>query len=271
MNKVLVIPVCYNAEGDALNLLASIESAAEFAKASDLTVALADNSTAVSDRLKDYRSSRFQYKYCKYDNLGYFPGFYAASQNFDVKEFDFVIVCNVDLVLDETFFSELCEFDSEDTCILAPSIISKENGRDLNPKIVNRPSRKKLTFLYRLFQYPWLYKFYFKLSLAKADKSAKDIREAKDGLSIYAPHGSFVIFGRSFFNLGGSINYPRFLFGEEVFLGELCRQIRGEVRYSKSLKIIDNEHGSTSQINAVFLSQQHVLSYKFLIDRFFCE
>ncbi|BCV53199.1 hypothetical protein [Shewanella algae] len=219
--------------------------------------------------MKEYRSTNFQYKYCKYDNLGYFPGFYAASQNFDVKEFDFVIVCNVDLALDEVFFRELCAFDSEYTCILAPSIISKENGRDLNPKILSRPPRRKINFLYFMFKHPFLYRIYRKLSLGRAERAAQKIRTFDDGLSIYAPHGSFIIFGKSFFKSGGDINYPRFLFCEELYLGELTRKIGGKIRYSKTLKILDNEHGSTSKINAEFLSKHHVLSYKYILEHFF--
>ncbi len=63
--------------------------------------------------------------------------------------------------------------------------------------------------------------------------------------AIYAPHGAFLIFSRKYFEAGGFLDDQLFLFGEEISVGEICRNLGLAVFYDPSLSVIHNEHQST--------------------------
>ena len=91
----------------------------------------------------------------------------------------------------------------------------------------------------------------------------------RTGQEMYAAHGSIMIFTKNYFNLGASIYYPRFLFGEEVFVAEETKLKGLKTVYFSELRIYDNEHGSTSREADHFISKEHVKSYKYLLQNYF--
>ncbi|MEQ1530257.1 MAG: hypothetical protein ABL925_13160, partial [Methylococcales bacterium] len=174
---------------------------------------------------------------------------------------------NVDLTVDESFFYILkSKTFPVDVGVIAPAIISEQNNNDLNPKIINRPSRLQLYKNLLIFKFTYLFILYSFLSKLKAKSATKKHISQCD---IYAPHGSFIIFTKSYFANGANINYPRFLFGEEVFVGEQCIKTGQKVRYDPDILIHDNEHGSTSKEKNKFISQEHVKSLAYLLEHYF--
>ena len=65
---------------------------------------------------------------------------------------------------------------------------------------------------------------------------------------IYAPHGSFMIFPKYFFESGCNLDHKSFLYGEELFVGERCRLNGIEVVYDPDLEVLHKEHAVTSAI-----------------------
>jgi GT2 family glycosyltransferase len=65
---------------------------------------------------------------------------------------------------------------------------------------------------------------------------------------IYASHGSCMVFSRRYFASGGSIEYPVFLFGEEIFVAETARQLGLSVVHCPQLWVFDKEHASTGGV-----------------------
>ena len=59
-----------------------------------------------------------------------------------------------------------------------------------------------------------------------------------------AGHGAFVVLSHHYFEAGGSLDYKSFLFGEEIFLAESCRDLGLSVLYDDSLTVIHQEHAS---------------------------
>lgn len=275
--KVAVVAICYNAYSDTINFLNSINIASEKVNDLDLDVIVCDNSTK-DIGLGGLSSTilKYGYKYIKLDNVGYFPAFFKGFETLndsDEKDWDFVIVSNVDLLIDDTFFENLkkCKF-SKEVGVVAPSILSKQTNEDINPKIFKRPKRNKLLMLYYGFQILWFYKFYVWLSINRAkyrgSKQARG-RAYPSGTVMYAAHGSLMIFTNSYLKKGASLDYPRFLFGEEVFVAEEARLKELLTVYSPELKVYDNEHGSTSKEAEKFISLEHVKSYDQLLRKYF--
>lgn len=278
--KVAIVAVCYNAYDDSVGLLDSIDLAMRTCEFLDLHVIVCDNSNKSKglEGLKE-KLKKLKFNYVKLDNVGYFPAFFAGKKLLDnitgIRDWDFVVVTNVDLQFDDSFFKNLKGISiSSDVGVLAPSILSKETSEDINPKIFKRPSKFKLSSLYYGFQFLWFYRFYSWLSVSRAKlrgskRNTNSYRSYSSGTEMYAAHGSIMLFTKFYFNQGASIDYPRFLFGEEVFVAEESRLKGLKTIYTPELKIYDKEHGSTSKEADKFISLEHVKSYKYLLDSYF--
>lgn len=105
--KICIVPVCYNAHEDALRFLESVEKAFLACPDLELDVVLADNSTVGLPSAMAERQYAFTYRYLKNDNVGYFPAFSRALASLvaPTTYFDYVMVCNVDLVVASDFFT----------------------------------------------------------------------------------------------------------------------------------------------------------------------
>ncbi|MEH6383030.1 MAG: glycosyltransferase [Colwellia sp.] len=266
--KVCIVLVCYNAYLDAKKLLNSLHDALKLENEVELTVVFSDNSTELFDTNSLYESKYdFEYQYIKNGNVGYFPGFYAGLQHIDYKSkgFDYIIVSNVDLVVESNFFNTLKKLIvNKNIGLVAPKIISDITGNDANPKIITRPTKRKINFMRMLCSNSLAFLFYQKLSFLKPKKKTM-LLDTNKGINepMYGAHGAFMIFTRSYFDEGGKIDYPRFLFGEEGFVAEELRRIKLKISHENGLVIRDKEHGSTSLESSKFICQEHKKSYDY--------
>jgi GT2 family glycosyltransferase len=195
-------------------------------------------------------------------NLGYFGG-----ANFGLKQYladfplpEWVIICNVDIEFrDPGFFVTLRQLEATGGIgVVGPRIWSATFQRDVNPKITQRPTRRRMFFYEVIFGNYYLQAAYEILSVAKYGLK-RQIRSAlahflkrpahnttsSGSTPIYAAHGSCMILNRRYFVSGGSIEYPVFLFGEEIFVAETARQLGLLVVHCPQLWVFDKEHAST--------------------------
>ncbi len=200
----------------------------------------------------------------KEDNPGYFG---AVKRMMDQKEmsiYDYSIISNVDLALEEDFFIKLADYEcAEDTGWIAPQIWSAQESRDLNPKISERYPYFKLKILQFLHHHPSLHKLY-----SKTLYNRKRVHSSTEG-SIYAGHGSFIILTKKFIERCGTINYPIFLFCEEIYLAELCRVAHLNVTYTPNLRIFDREHISTGKMSIKEYSRLNYEAVSYILNEFY--
>lgn len=215
-------------------------------------------------------------------NLGYYGGAALGLCEY-VKEFplpQWIIVCNTDIdLIQPDFLSKFCDLYSVNHhAVIAPAIISKLSGKDQNPHMKFRPSR------WRMFFYKWFFRYYptligyQMLSLVKQRLYAlirkiptvnrQKMRQQLPKI-IYAPHGSFVIFHRSYFEAGGSLDYPVFLFGEEIFIAETAKRLGLTVAYEPRLQVVHREHTTTSIFKSRKISRFIKEAAKYCADAFF--
>ncbi|MGP3789244.1 glycosyltransferase family 2 protein [Pseudomonas sp. B392_1p] len=279
--KICLVPVCYNAYNDALRFLQSVDRAYRACPNLILDVVLADNSTILPEQ--DVSSWQFGYSFqcLKNGNVGYYPAFNKAlaSLHNGVEDYDFVVVCNVDLIVADDFFSALMAYPvASETGLIAPSIISDKDGRDLNPKIIRRPSVRKIKFMRYICSSVTFFRWYQKLARMREYARSRVQRRARVSSNklershkklMYGAHGSFMIFSRNYFANGGSVAYPRFLFGEEVFVAEQLRMHGLNIEHVPSVRIFDKEHASTSQANFAFICAENKKSYDYLYSNFY--
>lgn len=241
MLKVAIYCVSYNSYETADLYLKSLDKKYDKTRV-ELFVFMADN-TEFDYKNITYQPTNYDIKIFNiHKNLGYFGAIQYMMERISPSEFDYSIISNVDLSIDSTFFDILSDINiDKNVGWIAPQIYSKIEQRDRNPKIINRYPLKKLKILKIFFKYPVLYNLYTH-TIYKSKKLAKH-----ENMDIYAGHGSFIILTKEYFNRCGIIDFPVFLFCEEIYLGEQCKNNKLRVIYDQSLVVYDSEHVSTSK------------------------
>ena len=256
--NILFVPVTYNSYDALDNYIASIGKALDAAAdpTISVTIHVADNST-IEEKEKRKVEGNISLLTSHYDNPGYLPAALKTVYSEDVAKYDYIIISNVDIVLDETFFTTLRDLKADaDTVWIAPFIWSPSEQRDVNPKIQERYTKKRLRLLRLFFRFPLVWYTYSKsvYRLRKGSSAAASAPESNLSpltphpsplKTIYAGHGSFMIFRPEIFLQEPKLDYPVFLFCEEIYMAEMALRIGKKVTHCPSVKVWDKEHAST--------------------------
>jgi len=191
-------------------------------------------------------------------NLGYFGGAawalgWLRSNGCNPQ---WLIVSNPDVSIPQPqFFVRLLQISPEAADVIAPAIIIEGTGTDQNPFMRTRISHARL----RVFR--WIYSHYPVSVAYQCLAATKRIMSRVGRLvherralmamerDIYAPHGAFVIFGAKYLQRA-HLNPPGFLFGEEIFVGEMCRRHGLRVVYRPDLRVLHKCHETTGIIKS---------------------
>lgn len=268
---ILIIGVIYNTYPETIRYIDSLAPLAT----GDFSLILVDNSDVEKphDFLEKIRSHPFLHYIETGKNLGYFGGA-RVGLAYHLQKYptypQWILITNVDIVFSPSFFDRLNELnDQQNLGMVAPSIISQKWNRDFNPKILVRNSKRKVQFNQFLYSNFLFQNMYF--TGAYVYKWICGLMRGKDSLltdpgqnrrKIYAPHGSCLIFKDSYFRLGGTLDLPNFLFGEEIFVAETTALLGLDVIYDPRLVIHDHEHASvgffvTPKINKYYRDSIH--------------
>ena len=274
--KVLFVPVTYNSYDALDNYIASVGKALKAAADPSISVKIhvADNSNYSRNvECGMWNENTPSAETTHYDNPGYLPAALKTVYSEDFASYDYIIISNVDVTLDESFFIALRDLKPDpDTVWIAPFIWSPSENRDVNPKILERYTKKRLQLLRLLFACPPLYYLYtrtlYRIKYSRSEESgvrSENSSEAESttessalGVSslhtphstlheknIYSGHGSFMIFRPELFQQEPPLNYPVFLFCEEIFMAEMVRRIGKKAVHCPAVKVWDCEHAST--------------------------
>ncbi len=274
---VLLICVKYGSDAESERYLESLRNLRGH---QSLHVLLVDNPDGAE--LSEVSTGRNATVVRSEKNLGYFGGARSGLSLYlrDHPLPDWVIVSNVDLVIsDAQFLDKLATLRNRPRLgAVAPSIRSALTGRDQNPFMRTRPSAARMHAYKWMFQ-SWLVLNAYELASAAFHKirsvsrrwlGASDAaREDESGGTIYAPHGSFLIFSGEYFRAGGNLDFPCFLFGEEIYLAESLRKLGLDVVYEPSLQVMHQEHKSTKLVKSRELARAIATSATYCADTFF--
>jgi GT2 family glycosyltransferase len=202
-------------------------------------------------------------------NLGYFGGAaYGLNRYLESHPLpEWVVVSNVDIEFrDREFVNNLvCASRPDGVGVLAPSILSSITGGDLNPFMVHKPRRAVVRFRKAVFSNPYTLNLYESGSLLKHTiakmlrhthvlrgvSSTYRVKSSRHAVrQIYAPHASCIVFSKAYFECGGGLQYPLFLYGEDTFVAETARGLNMMVVYDPSLRLWHDEHTSTGLLRS---------------------
>lgn len=265
--KVLIICVNYNSYGELGQFLDSVEKSAENAVGTHVEVIIADNSTIYED--VDVTSFQMiTVTQQKYDNLGYLGGAQAVINNVkDILQYKYVIVSNVDLEFKRDTLSKLQAYNiCDDIAWIAPDIYSEKFQKGLNPNVLSRYKSWKLKTL-KLSYNKFLYFLYERLYYAKKNKAS--ISQPFSEMDIYAGHGSCIILTANFFKCYQQINYPVFLYGEELYFAELILKKGMRVRYVPKIKLCTVGGVSTSKMPTKNFFRYNIEAINYILKTFY--
>lgn len=267
--KCVIFCVNYNSYSSLYNYLDSLEKALIMVQSTiELVVLICDNSKIVKKVDGEYG---FEIKHFPSgNNLGYFGGisYVIKKEQRYIETADYIIFSNVDLLVEKDFFMNLMTqtFPDNIGCV-APSIYSLKEKKDRNPKILKRPTRKKLAFQIYMYKYPFIYNLYVAFLYSVRRKKLQN----RDEEIIYAAHGSFIIFTSYAKKFLRSMEYKAFLFGEEIFVAENLMRLNLQTIYIPSLKVIDDDHISTGKMKSSSFFKNNYKSLSILKEEYFNE
>lgn len=271
--KTVIFCVNYNSYKELKNYMYSIEGAfyrnEKVRNMEDsVTVIIIDNS-------QEYQEYKYQGPidvqcFHTNENLGYFGGvrYGIRSSKLNLIEYDFIIISNVDLILSEDFFLQLYNerYDENIGCI-APSIISKYEKVNRNPKVLTRYSKRKLEILRAMNKYPILMQIYSRYFHASS-RSKVESQTLAD-MDIYAAHGSFMIFTNKSAAFLQNMKFLSFMFCEELFIAEELRNMGLRTVYKPQIKVVDIDHVSTSKMKSDFYYKCNYESLNMILGEYY--
>lgn len=268
--KFLFLLVNFESYPQLTDYLASIDQAAGRMPQARVEVRIADNTETDFQEIVLPAYTSIGVHVCPYHrNSGYFGGANRLMKEAgDLVTYDYVVISNVDILLPVTFFEDMLSLQiGENVGWVAPAIYSEKEGLDRNPELVYRPSALKLRLLMAMYKYDVLIRLYNRLLYRLRRK--KKVAQAKGETFIYAGHGSFIVLTRAFLCCTPSLEYPCFLFGEEIFLAELVRKEGLDVLYVPAVHILDIDHIATSKIDRKTYFRLKCQSVNYLYNTFF--
>ena len=265
MTKIAIFCVCYNSYEILEKYLSSIDHSSKMAEGiAEVEVFVSDNTPKNVQPIK-YDAQNFQLKvYAHNKNLGYFGGIGLMMQQENCHTYDYCIVSNVDVLMQPDTIKSIALFSQpEKTGWIAPIIFSEKEQRDRNPQARQRYSRKRLSILRFMYKFSVLHYLYHRFVYKHRHNQTPTYGE------VYAGHGSFIILTKEYIKQCGIINYPIFLYGEEIYLAEQCRKNSLKVIHTPEIQVYDFDHYSTSGMKRKFYYQCHYEAIDYAIKNFF--
>lgn len=199
-------------------------------------------------------------------NLGYLGAIQHMMHVTDVMAYDYIAISNVDLIVAEDAFKILSNLQIDNNIgWIAPKLFSSKLNYDRNPAVMSRYTSKQLSMLRFMFQHPYI-NYIYKHTFYKRKKIRKPY---KNGTRIYAGHGSFMLLSKEYFKRCGIPEYKTFLFCEELYIAEKCRQNNLLVVYFPEISLYDIEHVSVSKLHKPSYYQYNSESLSFILKTFY--
>lgn len=244
---VNLITVNFNSSKETIDMLSSIPS-----KCVDKIV-LVDNCSS-DDQFKlldEYCSDNSAVNIIRLrKNIGYFPALNEGLKQITdfEKRTGYTIICNNDLLFSGSFFKRLSVRKFNDQIMaLSPSVKTINNVYQ-NPSLVKKPS------LFRYLGYRIYYSNYFLgkiiLNIWRLLGLGIDTNYVKDEVEkeIFVGIGAIFILLPYFFQKNELLDYPLFLYGEEVFFSEQLARSDGRLLYVPDIEVTHLESISTRKM-----------------------
>ena len=219
-----------------------------------------------SDKSKELE--RFANVYYSQDNIGYINPFIILSKKIWNLNYDFHILANSDIKIDNLFFKTLTNIKFDKTIGAIAPAIYLPSGRNQNPNALNRPSNAKIKLFLFMYRYKQVYSLLMFIRSIK-NKYKNNIKDKTPPVTnIYSMHGCFMVFTRNS-KLNSWDSFGAFLQDEELYVAEELRIRKLKTIYHEDLKIWHFEHRVTGRFKLEVYRKWHFKSMTFLWNKYF--
>lgn len=205
-------------------------------------------------------------------NLGYYGGCAYALKHWRETTNSipaWVGAVNTDLELDENFFVTMLERTPDDVALVAPAV-QLPDGTHQNPYLKQRPSKAKMLWMRVVFRAGWLaWAWTLGHDVMRRVRPHSRIDGERNRETIYAPHGSIVMFRRAFFEHGGRLEFGGFMYGEELHVAEQARRMGMSVLYEPACQVVHNAHAVVGKIPSKLNRRWRTESSDFIWNAYF--
>lgn len=272
----LIIPVNFRQAQCTLKFVERISSLEQFDRCH---LAIVDNNSG-DDSVIRIREAISGYKNVELaassQNRGYFGGAKWALDQYLTRRSapDWVIVCNNDIDFpDRQFLGKFLQLDPTTVGVIAPAIISRLTGLDANPSIPSRPNafrmlryRAWFSSYHAMWVKQWFWPF---VRRARHRFQSQRLASGKGSPThIYAPHGSFMIFSRRFFESGGFFDDGNFLYSEEFLVAEMCRHLSLPIVHDPTLRVGHKEGQTLGRMLTPKMFQHQKDGFRYALSRY---
>ena len=256
---VMVFCVNYHSYDYLRTFMQSVEQAAAVAQGlCSVTLCVGDNTTDHWEEIPTSLTPHCTLRTFPYHrNLGYLGCALKMMAEVGwntVGKADYCIISNVDLTLREDFLQILATTEwPDDAGWLAPDIYTARLDHHDNPFQTHRPRRRDFLRWRLLYSSPILYRLLEKVYQIRKKRQSVPTEQQ----SIYAGHGSLMVFTKSFISRHPNLRFPAFMYGEELFLGELISRDALRTYYTPSLHVSNVGRVSTGKYDYRWLCHQN--------------
>lgn len=268
MKKILILAVNYKSYDVLPSFVRSVDVAASMCPECKVTVSLCDN-TDMGYQDIDIPVENISLRVLGYhENIGYLGG--SCRMLADLRkeggfDFDYMAVSNVDLEIAPDFFQKLIAIDTDGIGWLAPDIYTSSRDNHANPFMYSRPTLNSFRKWRALYACPVLYGLYERWAFHKS----RGNKVPEVPVDMYAGHGAFMLFTRPFIEHYTNLEYPCFMYTEEIFLAELVRMIGLRVVYQPSLRICNIGSVSVALLGSAWKCRTTMKSLDTVCEMFF--
>ena len=209
------------------------------------------------------------------DNPGYFGGAMAAyaahCEKSSAPRPDWVVICNTDLSFD---IHELVEALASHSnlanamSIIAPRIRELPSGRELNPHIRHRPPARWYRLrgvLGRSVVLCWFYLLASRLMHCLRRSPRTVVTSVPNGASMFAPHGSFIVFSRPMIDCASEFaRVP--LLAEEYAVALASLRCRAAITLDTSVTVTHCPHSTTGSAISLFRARLLRRAFRYIAD-----
>ena len=265
--KVVFVILHYESISDTIDCL---ESLLKYIDENQVEVIVVDNGSVngkidaikekyISDKVHFLQSS-INLGFAKGNNIGYQ---YAKN----VLNADIIILCNNDLVFEQTDFVEklISHYADEKFDVAGPSTISLVDGKNQNPVPVQYRSITLLNK--RIIKYYILYVLsYINMDIVIQRYFSKEIQEyhpnEQDEFQLF---GACLIFANKYIDKFDGLYDKTFMYNEESILKERVDKCLLKMRYYKDL-VVKHKEGASTRVTYGRGKEKRQFYYKWNID-----
>lgn len=254
MKIIAYVIVHYRGVQSTVALVDSI--IANIAEAARQQVWIVDNSEcavesqSLVDELSVCVSKLERLEIVKTTNIGYFRSANVVSSYF--SDYDYVVICNNDLVLSSKFLMNLAVKDyPSQTMVVYPDVISDGRVHE-NPRSIGPVSRLRI-LVYQLYYSNYLIaRMINTIYIAPLGRLRRFREVGRDGskapFDIMLGVGACIVLTDHFFVKIAKLPEDVFLFGEEALLAERVLDNGGRLLYDSTLIVSHAAHSSVSKM-----------------------